>query len=506
MVDPVLEYPISGYHYLNRLLLKRGQKMKSLPGHANNIVDVRAKLTIGAKLRLWAVVLVLSLLAAGLIGLGYVKLWKIHLYNQTAEFVMGKVIEGMAWEEGELAEHLGRISFYELQPIDQSLYLADALSTAKIVSGTNNEKRIELAHELFQYAIFFGNPFARIDYGKALLEGDLGLPDKIAANYQFTQAAAELKEPAIKGKAREALAYSLLLSAGYGLSKDNDAANSLVVQVLNELSIDELLRLKNAPGNRHNLNPIILTKLTEKGYLVTNSAIKWACSTKFIDLANYASQEMVDHNRDSLAIQRRHLSFYMSIVEDENKCVSELEVKNAKNAKSDSGWETISPVKPNEAKSKLNEPRESNKSNKISLSAESDRKPVIQGDKEKQSVTGYLNGSPPPIAAGLSTFTIDNKSGSADAIARIYLNGDKPAVRQIYIKTGEKFSATELAPGRYVLRYRFVGNSTTYEADKVFELEEISDSQGVNYSNVSVTLFTVANGNMKVKRVPESNF
>ena len=86
------------------------------------------------------------------------------------------------------------------------------------------------------------------------------------------------------------------------------------------------------------------------------------------------------------------------------------------------------------------------------------------------------------------------------------MNGNKPANRQIYIKTGEKFTAKDLAPGRYVLRYRFIGRSDTYEAEKIFSLEESTDSQGITYSNVSVTLFTVTNGNMKVKRVPAENF
>jgi hypothetical protein len=138
--------------------------------------------------------------------------------------------------------------------------------------------------------------------------------------------------------------------------------------------------------------------------------------------------------------------------------------------------------------------------------SKSPHKVPVTPDVEKQAETGYLSGSLAPVAAGLSTFTVDNKSGSVDAIARIYLNGDKPAVRQIYIKAGEKFTAPELAPGRYVLRYRFIGSSDTYEAEKIFVLEESSDSQGIKYSNVSVTLFTVTNGNMKVKRVPDKNF
>ena len=84
--------------------------------------------------------------------------------------------------------------------------------------------------------------------------------------------------------------------------------------------------------------------------------------------------------------------------------------------------------------------------------------------------------------------------------------GQSTQVRADSARSLGVFTAPELAPGRYVLRYRFIGSSDTYEAEKIFVLEESSDSQGIKYSNVSVTLFTVTNGNMKVKRVPDKNF
>jgi len=410
----------------------------------------------------------------------------------------------------------GQAPLSDLQPIDQSLELANLLVNDKSI-GINNEQRIELAHQLFQYAISFDNPFARIDYGIALTEGNLGLPDKSAADYQFSRAGAELQEPARKGQPRQALAYSILLGAGYGMPKDNDAANSLANQVLSELHIVDLLRLKDAQGDRRSLIPEVLNSLITKGYSVTESSIKKACFDKFVDRKNSAMKSFIDHNRDSSAVQDQYFLSFTEVSAEEEKCIIDLIYKKRKD---DSQWETIVPAKPNDEKNsvKKNENKYKDASHfsngpsgkdlplKFTPLIEGGRKPVKQQDLEKQSDTGYLNGSPPPVAAGLSTFTVDNKSGGADAIARIYLNGDKPAIRQIYIKSGEKFTAKELTPGRYVLRYRFIGSEDTFEADKIFTLQEVSTDEGTRFTNVSVTLFTVANGNMKVKRVPNEKF
>ena len=483
----------------------RGSKMKTLKGPPDNVVDVRAKLSVGAKRRLWAIALVLSLSAAGAIWVGYLQLWKPYQYKQTAEFVMRDVLKDSWWQKSPIAGSR-QVPLADLQPIDQSLELAILLANNTDI-GVNNEQRIELAHKLFQYSISFGNPFARVDYGIALLEGYFGLPDKLAADYQFDQARTELQEPARKGKPREALAYSILLTAGYGGPKDHDAAKSLVRQVLGELNVNDLEKFMIAPGSRHDLAFDVFSRMQEKGSILSADDIDWACTDKFIDQRMRKSQAMDDHEKQAgktLYVERLLFSDYLNVVHAEEKCVKELSGKNVFTTSqlADRQQDIISKPKSNTQPEKVQRVEVT----RPQVTPQGFQKIPVAPDVEKQADTGYLDGSPPPIAAGLSTFTVDNKSGGADAVARIYLNGDKPAIRQIYIKTGEKFTAKDLAPGRYVLRYRFIGSEDTFEADKIFTLQEVSTDEGTRFSNVSVTLFTVANGNMKVKRVAKNLF
>lgn len=132
--------------------------------------------------------------------------------------------------------------------------------------------------------------------------------------------------------------------------------------------------------------------------------------------------------------------------------------------------------------------------------------PPAQRDPEQQAKTGYLAGTKNAAAGGLSTFTVDNASGDRDAIVRLYLGGKKPAVRNFYVKFGEKFTSKSLTPGTYVMRYRFVGNTDTFEADKPFLLSETVTESGRRFSNVTVTLYKVRDGNMTTKKVPSEDF
>lgn len=132
--------------------------------------------------------------------------------------------------------------------------------------------------------------------------------------------------------------------------------------------------------------------------------------------------------------------------------------------------------------------------------------PPVQSDPEQQAKTGYLAGTKNSASGGLSTFTVDNASGERDAIVRLYLGGKKPAVRNFYVKFGEKFTAKSLTPGSYAMRYRFVGNDDTFEADKPFLLSETATESGRRFSNVTVTLYKVRDGNMTTKKVPSEDF
>jgi hypothetical protein len=127
-------------------------------------------------------------------------------------------------------------------------------------------------------------------------------------------------------------------------------------------------------------------------------------------------------------------------------------------------------------------------------------------DPEQQEKSGYVKGDYQQKSTGLSTFTVDNQMGGDDAIARIYRNGIKPASRSMYVKAGEKFTARGLSPGSYVFRYRFIGSTKIHEADRTFSLKEINTADGTSYSNVTVTLFTVNDGNMRTTEVSDEKF
>lgn len=132
--------------------------------------------------------------------------------------------------------------------------------------------------------------------------------------------------------------------------------------------------------------------------------------------------------------------------------------------------------------------------------------PPATKDPEQQDRTGYLKGQPRAAVGGLSTFTVDNRQGGRDAVARIYLNGKKPAVRSMYVKHGETFKAEAILPGTYVFRYRFIGSEDTFESDKDFPLTQTETETGTRYSNVTVTLFKVKDGNMSTRKVDPNSF
>jgi hypothetical protein len=129
-----------------------------------------------------------------------------------------------------------------------------------------------------------------------------------------------------------------------------------------------------------------------------------------------------------------------------------------------------------------------------------------QPDPEQQPRSGRLAGSSRAAKGGLSTFAVDNAKGDRDAVVRLYVEGRLPAVRSFYVKLGEKFTEAAIAPGTYVMRYRFIGSEDTFEADEQFVLAESDIAGGRRYSKVAVTLFRQANGNLSMKKVAPGQF
>lgn len=73
---------------------------------------------------------------------------------------------------------------------------------------------------------------------------------------------------------------------------------------------------------------------------------------------------------------------------------------------------------------------------------------------------------------------------------------------------GTKFTAEKLAPGTYRMRYKITANGKprVYQAKEQFVLSETRTENGTRFSRMTVTLFTVKDGNMQTEEVPLDKF
>ena len=315
-------------------------------------------------------------------------------------------------------------------------------------------KRIIGVKAALELADHLGSSAARYLYGTTLLSGRIGMTDKQQALKQFEIGIKNYLALVNSGDARATLYYALMVNAGLGgLETNVGLSNSMVQQVMPELHTTDLIRLADliASGSfvvhleDSSVVDSLLFTLVDRGEDLPPYRIQWICDRREVN----------------------------DLIEACIKRVNQRQV------------------------SKLSKPPTSNTS-MPSL--------PVAADPEKQKTTGYINGAPQTAKGGMSTFSIDNKLGSSDAIGRLYKNGAKPAVRSMYVKAGETFKAQSLTAGSYVFRYRFIGSEVTYEADRKIDLTESRTETGTRFSNVTVTLVKEIGGNLPVKQVPADNF
>ena len=99
---------------------------------------------------------------------------------------------------------------------------------------------------------------------------------------------------------------------------------------------------------------------------------------------------------------------------------------------------------------------------------------------------------------GLCEFTVDNTRNDMPVYVRIWDMNIRKPVRAFTIAQGEKFTAENLSPGRYEVRYKEL-----YENDvpafgqksEQFSLEQYETFSGTRYSIMELTLYKVVGGN-----------
>lgn len=123
------------------------------------------------------------------------------------------------------------------------------------------------------------------------------------------------------------------------------------------------------------------------------------------------------------------------------------------------------------------------------------------------TLPGYVRGYPRLHADGLSTVTVDNSLNDSDVFVKLVsLDGAKAyPVRQFYIPAFGSFTLTKVTAGSYDIRYRDLSNGGLSRSEN-FNLEEIQTYNGVQYSDITMTLYKVRNGNMQTYNLSEAEF
>lgn len=120
---------------------------------------------------------------------------------------------------------------------------------------------------------------------------------------------------------------------------------------------------------------------------------------------------------------------------------------------------------------------------------------------------GYVVGYKKLKANGYSRLTVDNTRNASDVYVKMFsLDGalDCP-VRIFYIPAYSQFTVEKVTAGNYDIRYRDLASGALARSES-FELEEIKTREGIEYSDITMTLYTVSRGNMQTYGLSEEGF
>jgi hypothetical protein len=135
-------------------------------------------------------------------------------------------------------------------------------------------------------------------------------------------------------------------------------------------------------------------------------------------------------------------------------------------------------------------------------------RPAVDPDgKAWPSVSSYVKRGPEVFETGLSNVTVDNTRNDADVYVKLYvfLDNAHVPVHSFYIPAFSQFTVRNLISGIYDIRYRELTSGELARSD-TFNITETRTNSGVDYSNVSMTLYKVRNGNMKTHQISEAEF
>lgn len=119
----------------------------------------------------------------------------------------------------------------------------------------------------------------------------------------------------------------------------------------------------------------------------------------------------------------------------------------------------------------------------------------------------YVSGYQRLHTSGLSKVTVDNSQNDAAVFVKLVsLTGAKAyPVRTFYIPASGRFTLNSVTAGNYDVRYRNL-SSGLLSRSEAFDLEETPAYDGTQFSNITMTLYKVRNGNMQTYALSEDEF
>ncbi|GAB2940321.1 J domain-containing protein [Aquaspirillum soli] len=123
------------------------------------------------------------------------------------------------------------------------------------------------------------------------------------------------------------------------------------------------------------------------------------------------------------------------------------------------------------------------------------------------TTANYIVGYPRLNNDGYSRLTVDNSNNESDVFVKLVsLDGvHARPVRHFYIPAFSRFTAKNVTAGRYDIRYRDL-SSGELSRSELFSLQETRTFDGIQYSDFTMTLYKVYNGNMTTYSLSESDF
>lgn len=135
------------------------------------------------------------------------------------------------------------------------------------------------------------------------------------------------------------------------------------------------------------------------------------------------------------------------------------------------------------------------------------RPKVAPNGAQWPKTASYVGGFKKLNYGGLSSVKIDNGQNDSDVYVKLVdiSYGKKKDVRHVFIPAFKSFTLTNVRQGLYDVRYKDLSTGGMLRTEE-FTLTEAKAFDGTRYSQLTMTLYKVANGNMQTVGISESEF